>query len=402
MRVGYVLDRFPRASHRFVLQEILELESRGIDVHIFSLGMPDGHIDDTAVALARLRGPVRYFLADFDTPAAAESPSTGIWATFAANSIASGVMGSGLTSRLAHWIASQITDRSIEHLHAHGARVPADVAREAGRLTGLGYSLTAHAGDLHDGADLPSLRERIAEARFVVTLSDFDRGRLIRMCGPERTDKFHRIPMGIDPNECRFFEPERHDSNSVLAIGPLIEKSGFTDLIEAIGILRDRGRAARLTIVGEGEFEEALRARIERCLLTTRVQVLGGISRSDLTTLMRTHTAMVLPWAADDCDRDVLANAVLEAMAAGVVVVSTDLPGVRELIDDGMNGRVINPRDPLWLAGALDTLFDCPELCQRMAWRARTKVEKRFVAAQNVSHLANLFFDAVARKRLAT
>src|ERR1700731_66539 len=48
VRVGYVLDRFPRGSHGFVLQEILELESRGVDVHIFSLGMPDGRLDDTA------------------------------------------------------------------------------------------------------------------------------------------------------------------------------------------------------------------------------------------------------------------------------------------------------------------------------------------------------------------
>src|ERR1700676_5089604 len=48
VRVGYVLARFPRGSHGCVLQEILELESRGVEVHIFSLGMPDGRLDDTA------------------------------------------------------------------------------------------------------------------------------------------------------------------------------------------------------------------------------------------------------------------------------------------------------------------------------------------------------------------
>src|SRR6185436_13495369 len=68
-RIGYVLDRFPRASHDFVLQEILELQSRGIEVHIFSLGLPDGRIDDTTAALARLRGPVSYFLAEMEEDA---------------------------------------------------------------------------------------------------------------------------------------------------------------------------------------------------------------------------------------------------------------------------------------------------------------------------------------------
>src|SRR6266850_5439783 len=61
VKIGYVIDQFPRGSHGFLLQEILELESRGIDVHIFSLRLPEGRVDDTACALARLRGPVRYF-----------------------------------------------------------------------------------------------------------------------------------------------------------------------------------------------------------------------------------------------------------------------------------------------------------------------------------------------------
>src|SRR5262245_33347970 len=64
MRIGYVLDKFPRGSHSFVVQEIRELESRGVEVHVFSLDMPDERIDDTTSALGHLRSPVRYFLVD--------------------------------------------------------------------------------------------------------------------------------------------------------------------------------------------------------------------------------------------------------------------------------------------------------------------------------------------------
>ena len=383
MRIGYVMDRFPRGSHDFLLQEILELESRGIEVHIFSLGMPDGRIDDIASALARLRSSIRYFVADVPTSDGAS-------------------MRKGTTSRQAQWIAKLVTTRRIEHLHAHGATVSTDVTREAARLTAIGYSFTAHAEGLYDGADVPSLRERILDAKFTVTLSNFDRGHLLRICGNEVAKKLHRIPMGVNPKEWQFTPAECNDSTSVLAVGPLVEKSGFTDLIEAIGMLRDRGRVARLTIVGEGEFEATLRAQIERFRLTRNVRLIGDVSRSEMNMLMRVHTAMALPWFADERDRDLLANMVLEAMAVGLPVLSTDLPGIRELIEDGVSGRVISPHDPRWLAGVLETLFDSPVLREHMAWRARHKVERRFAASRNVSHLAQLFVEAVSRQRLTT
>jgi colanic acid/amylovoran biosynthesis glycosyltransferase len=402
MKIGYVMDRFPHVSHDFLLQEILALESRGVDVHIFSLGMPAGRIDDTAAALARLRSPVRYFPADMGMWEAAVSASTPNRATFESDSIAPDLTGNGITSRQAQWTASLVAIRRIEHLHAHGATAPTDVTREAGRLTGVGYSFTAHADGLYGGSDLSSLREKIQDARFAVTLSNFDRGHLLRMCGRGIAEKLHRIPMGVNPDESRFASAECHDSDSVLAVGPLVEKSGFTDLIEAIGMLRDRGRVARLTIIGEGEFEATLRNQIDRYRLGRSIRLIGAVSRSELTTLMRVHTAMALPWVADDRDRDLLANMVLEAMAVGLPVLSTDLPGIRELIDDGRSGRVISPHDPLWLAGVLETLFDSPVLREHMACRARCKVERRFDASRNALQLAQLFSEAVATKRLAT
>jgi len=379
LTIGYVVDRFPRASHDFVLQEILELQSLGIEVNVFSLDMPDGRIDDTAIALARLEHPVRYFAADADPVDAAAR--------------------TGIEARQAHWLASQVAAARIDHLHAHATTAPIDVAREAARLTSVGYSFTARADGLD--ADPRSLRQRIVDERFVVPPTDFERGRLLRLCGSEVARKLHRVPMGIDPKEYRFSEPECHDSNSVLATGPLVPTSGFADLIDAIAILRARGRVVPLTIVGEGELEEALRAKIERDGLDY-VQLLSGASRGQLAMLMRMHTAVVVPWVGDNGDHDALPHVVLEAMAVGAVVLSTDLPGIRELIDDGLTGRVINHSDPVGIAGALETLFEYQDLRERMASRARAKVEKRFTAARNVSHLAGLFMEAVVKNGLAT
>ena len=386
LSVGYVVDRFPRASHAFVLQEILELQSLGIEVDVFSLDMPDGRIDDTAVALARLERPVRYFISD---EGATDDGDTVGEATAAE-----------IRSRQARWLLNKVAARRIDHLHAHAAGSPTDVAREAARLAGVGFSFTARANALDPDTD--ALRQKIVDARFVVTPTDFDRGHLLRTCGADVARKLHRIHVGIDPKEFRFSEPACHDANSVLATGPLVPKSGFADLIEAIAILRARGRIACLTIVGEGELEETLRAQIERSGLTECVQLVSGTSRDQLAMLMRMHTAMVVPWAGDGADHGVLPHVVLEAMAVGAVVLSTDVPGIRELIDDGMTGRVISPNDPVGLAGALETLFEFQDLRERMASRARAKIEKRFTASRNVSQLAGLIMEAVVRKGLAT
>ena len=170
-RVGYLLDHFPCGSHRFVLQEILELESRGIDVQVFSLGMPDGRLDDTALALARVHSSVCYFFAD--TEIGGRAPN----GTMFAGGMAPEVVGSGMTSRAAHWMARHVAARNIEHLHAHGASETTDIVREAGRLTGVGYSFTVHAQDLNPRA-ASSVCEKVLEARFAVTLSDFDHARL--------------------------------------------------------------------------------------------------------------------------------------------------------------------------------------------------------------------------------
>jgi glycosyltransferase involved in cell wall biosynthesis len=379
LKIGYVIDRFPRASHDFLLQEILALQSRGVEVHVFSLGSPDGRIDETAAAMARVRIPVRYFSSD----------------------LASGLAANGMTASQARWVADLVMIRGIEHLHAHGATAPADITRQAGRLARVGYSFTAYADGLYEGADAPALREKIQDAKFAVTLNNFDRGHLLRICGADVARKLHRVPMGLNPKERPFASAEYHDSDSVLAVGPLVEKSGFTDLIESIAMLRDRGRLARLTIVGEGEFDATLREHIDRYRVGRQVRLIGSVSRSELTTLMRVHAALALPWASEDCDRALLANLVLEAMAVGLPVLSTELPGIRELIDDGMSGRVISARDPLWLAGVLETLFDSPVLREHMARRARSIVEWRFAASRNVSHLARLFSEAMAGKRVA-
>jgi glycosyltransferase involved in cell wall biosynthesis len=345
--VGYVLDR---GAERLkpVLDEILELERCGLDVHVF-------FVDRSLPGHAR-------------------------------------------------WIAREVTARQIRHLHGHLAT--ADVARHVKRLTHVGYSFTVVGSTLHEtGRDPSALRDHVREADFVITPSDVSRDHLLSVTGPGVADQVYRIYRGVAVERFPFCADAGRDADSVLAAGPLVQATGFEDLIDAIAILRDRRPAPiRLTIVGAGASVQKLKARIAARRLDDRVALLGGDAESGLaaplSNLMRTHSLMALPYRRlpGSCGGGV-PGVLLEAMAMGLPVVSTAVDGISEVIDDGWTGRLIAPREPHWLAGALETLLDNIRLRVHMATNARQEVERSFDQTRNVSELARLLSSAAAETR---
>jgi colanic acid/amylovoran biosynthesis glycosyltransferase len=344
--VGYLLDR-GAARLKPILDDILELDRCGLDVHVFFMNRTlPGH---------------------------------------------------------ARWVAREVTARGICHLHAHLAT--ADVARHVKRLTHVGYSFTVFGSSLEDAARHPAaLRDYVRNADFVITPSNTTRERLLAITGPSLASHVHRIYRGVDTKMIPFFAEGGRDADSVLAVGPLVQASGFEDLIDAIGILRDRRPApVRLTIVGAGASVQKLKARIVSRRLDDRVALLGGDVESDVRPLsraMRTHTLMALPYRRlpSSYEGGVPAE-LLEAMAMGLPVVSTSVDTISEVVDDGWTGRLIAPREPHWLAGALETLLDNIRLRVRMATHARQEIERSFDSYRNASELARLLSRAAAETR---
>jgi colanic acid/amylovoran biosynthesis glycosyltransferase len=345
--IGYLLDR--RAAHlRPILDDILELDHCGLDVHVF-------FINHTLPGHAR-------------------------------------------------WVAREVTARGICHLHAHLAT--ADIARHVKRLTHVGYSFTVFGSSLEDAARHPAaLRDWVRSADFVVAPSNTSRNRLMAIIGPSVASHVHRIYRGVDTRMTPFFAEGGRDADSVLAVGPLVQASGFEDLIDAIGILRDRRPApVRLTIVGAGASVQKLKARIVSRRLDDRVALLGGDVQSDvarpLSQATRTHTLMALPYRRlpSSYEGGVPAE-LLQAMATGLPVVSTSVDTVSEVIDDGWTGRLVAPRQPQWLAGAIETLLDNIRLRVRIATQARQEIERSFDSNRNASELARLLSSAAAETR---
>ena len=271
LRVGYVVKRYPRFSETFVVNEILAHERAGVEIDVFSLRTPtDAHFQDK---LAQVRAAVAYLpegncrLSDFwevlgDTQRHFPSVLSAL-----------SCVGHATTADLLHAVvlAQHIAKRRIDHLHAHFATSAASVARLTSLITGIPYSVTAHAKDIfHEEVDPADLREKIASAAHVITVSDFNREFLCRQY-PEFAGKITRIYNGLDLSEIPYKAPTTRPAK-IVAVGRLVEKKGFADLIDACALLATRGLVFDCEIIGDGELAGDLARRIAQLNLGRRVR----------------------------------------------------------------------------------------------------------------------------------
>ena len=426
MTIAYILKMYPRFSETFILNEILELERQGLDIQIFSLVKPDdGRFH---AKLAKVQAKVTY-LPEYPMHHGGEQVRTTCWSLFRRDP---GKFLSILWYSLIHSeeiglkqflratvLADALIKKPVDHMHAHFASAAASVALVVHLFSGIPYSFTAHAKDIFiNSVDRNLLRDKMQAARFVVTVSDFNRKHLLELgqkrskraqivqsSVPPGADRPHvlRLYNGIDldqfsPKMGRGSEPGR--TPLILSVGRLVEKKGFEDLIRACGILRDQGIDFRCEIIGKGPREAVIRELITHMDLQDHVHLLGPKPQEDVVAMYEQATVFALPCiVAEDGNRDGLPTVLLEAMAMGLPTISTNLTGVPEIIDDGLTGLLIPPQDPPALASALARLLCDSALCKSMGDSATLKVAREFDLRRNVSTLHGWFENALNRKQ---
>jgi glycosyltransferase involved in cell wall biosynthesis len=292
-------------------------------------------------------------------------------------------------------IADHVQREGVCHIHAHFASSAASVALDVHRLTGVPYSFTAHAKDIYrNGLDIDHLRMKLDQARFAVTVSDYNRDHLARLGARHVV----RIYNGID---LRRFVPNGGASDEpplVLAVGRLVEKKGFDVLIRACELLRVDGVRFRCLIVGKGELAHDLQTLISALDLEQYVELAGPLPREKLLELFPRAAVVAAPCVVgSDGNRDGLPTVLTEAMALKVPVVATPVTGIPELVEDGETGLIVPERDPAALATAIRLLVEDTETARRLAEAGRERVERDFDLHVNVRELRTLFEGAATR-----
>ena len=335
MRLAVVMSGFPRRSETFALNELLELDRRGLLAAIVATKPGDG---------APLHPGARPLLPKV----------TYVSSPREAGAVARAV---GATA-----------------LHAYFAHRPAEVAALAAAELDLPHGFSAHAKDVRKVDDLAT---RAVAVRCVIACND-DVAADLRRAGARPV----LVPHGVDLDRFRPASAPGRRELSLLAVGRLVPKKGFDVLLEAVAKL---SFPFRLRIVGDGPERARLAGRDER------VELVGPATHDELPALYEAADVVVVPSAEDASgDRDGLPNVVLEAMACGRPVVASDVGAIAS----AGTGLLVAPGDPDALADALTSLARRPALRRRLGDRARREAEGRFGLAACTARLCRVLETA--------
>jgi glycosyltransferase involved in cell wall biosynthesis len=471
--IGYVIMGFPRISETFISNEIHLLETLGARLRVFAI--KQGGEDQVHDSVGRIRAPITYL-----PPMSSLSGTTLLawlrqnWPRYRAHhsavflrrpvaylrTLASAMAmswryrKSPLSLRKvfikeflqAGHIAAQVMQAgSVRHLHGHFCHGATTVTWFVSRMTGLGFSFTAHAKDIYQEDQNPGdlLKRKIDAACFATTCTGaneqhlahrFPNSKLVHtvyhgldtryfaptaqstkaqpltLTGSERESE--RTPLILADNKPESEqtpliladnEPESEQSPLILGVGRFVEKKGFRYLIDACALLRQRGVDFRCVILGEkGDQLEPIRAQITAQGLARQIDLRGPVTHNELRDMYTQASVFVLPClVAADGDRDGIPNVLAEAMSMALPVVTTAVSGIPELVDADKDGLVVPERDADALAAALERVLTDRDLRERLGAAARAKVCRIFDSRETTRALKALFDRAMNEAHVA-
>lgn len=390
LRVAYLFERFPSFGQTFCYREVAELIRHGAEVSIFSIRRPAGEPtqdwDDTIVKQVvylpeetQLLSEITRLTNEQNLPAPAVNAIKG-W----------GRQTDFLRLAQAAYLGPRLRERKLDRVHAHFAGMAARTAYWIREFFAIDYSLTAHANDIFAPRDFAvSLPMLLHGAVAIVTESDFA-ARDLEVRFPEEAEKVQRVYNGVDASTFRLAE-FGSDPPVIICVARLIPKKGLRTLIAACARLQRSGRRFRCEIIGDGPLFGELMDKIRANALEAEVQLLGPLPQAQIAARLASANVFALPCTKDaDGGMDNLPTVIMEAMASGLPVVSTNLAGIPEMVEPGVNGMLVPPDDPAALADAIGKLLGGPEEARRLGARGRERALERFSIEPNVRALAEI------------
>ena len=205
---------------------------------------------------------------------------------------------------------------------------------------------------------------------------------------------------GLDPQKARvirpavdpkFFSPRvndvaRGDTFHITTTGALIWRKGYEYALQSIRNLLDQGIKVQFNILGAGPERSRVLYTIRDLNLEDVVQLHGPKGPEEVRELLQRSDAFLLSSLSEG-----ISNALLEAMACAVPVVTTDCGGMREAVTDGVEGFVVPTRNAAAITKALITLSNDPELGKRMGKAGRRRVEESFSLSRQIDQFLSLY-----------
>jgi colanic acid/amylovoran biosynthesis glycosyltransferase len=387
---AYLFERFPSFGQTFCYREVAELYRQGVAAPIFSIRNPKDEPaqdwDNRIVERVHYLPEEKELLNDVGQASKKGRLTSEIIAALDEW----GRRTDFLRLYQAVYVGLRLQQAGISHVHAHFAGMAARTAFWIAKFFPVTFSFTAHANDIFAPKKFEiGLDKLIATARLIITETDFAE-RFLRERFPERADRVHRIYNGLNLAEFGY-ATFSSDPPLIVAIGRLIAKKGFANLIRACALLVERGRSFQCEIFGDGPLEKELRAQIEELVLQEFVQLLGPKPQHELRARLANARVFVLPSVPEpEGGMDNLPTVIMEAMATGLPVVSTRIGGIPEMVVENETGFLVQPEDAAVLADAVEKVINDHSLGQKLGQAGYERAQKLFSIEKNVRELCPL------------
>jgi len=262
----------------------------------------------------------------------------------------------------------------------------------ASHLTGIPFSFTGRSYDIFSPDSL--LPEKIRDAHFVRCESMAIIDHLKNLTG-ESNGKYRLTYNGVPLTPQGLAPVLMQPPYRLLGLGRLVEKKGFDLLISACRILKDAGVDFHLTLAGGGPQERQLKRLVRELDLSSQVSFPGFISYDRVAEQFCSADVFIMPCKVDSTgNRDGLPTVILEALLHRVPVIAADIAGVGEVVENGVTGLLIPPRQPQVIAAAVLQMVRNREAALSMAERGRSRVHQDFNPEHNHRRVLELFREA--------
>lgn len=406
MNIAYFVPLYPAVSLTFIIREIRELEKGGSSIVIFSFEQAD--MDFVQPEFSESKAQVFY-------PPRLRSWQIAkvLWANLSVALVNPGGyfkalkrmqvfpyakllarFGLFLQTGYFSYLAQKL---SVERIHAHFAIDWAIVAMLTSWMADLPFSITTHAGDIFVNPHPDIVPLLFSEADILVTISEFNRKFLLAsfpdVLQPECVFVVH---CGVDIGQFDFMPPSSPTGHiSIITVARLVGKKGHSTVIEALQLLKQQNIHFSWIVVGRGPLLSKLQELVKQKKLEDNVEFVGAATRDEVQIRLRNSNVMVLPCIKDaNGDMDGIPVVLIEAMAMGIPVISTDISGIPELITHRKSGLLVTPGDSMALANALKQVFEESSVITQMAVEARRKVVDDFNIETEGLRLLDIFQES--------
>ena len=401
--IAYLISQYPAVSHTFILREIRELRRLGFTIRPASINPPDRPAAQLTAA-EREEADATWCVKGQGVAGALQALAAtacanpqGLWRGLRHALKLGGTDWRKLALHLAYFVEAAMLGRwmrrhKLGHLHVHFATPAATVGLLAQTMFGVGYSFTLHGPDEFYDAPGYRLAEKLQGADFVVCISHYARSQAMKLSAVDCWGKYEVCRLGVDPERFAPAAPRAPgEIFSLLCVGRLAPAKGQHILLAALHRLVAAGRKVRLTLVGDGPDRAALETQARRLGLDGAVLFAGAVNQDRILDYYAQADAFVLPSFAEG-----LPVVLMEAMAMAVPCLSTQITGIPELIESGVNGGLVAASDIDGLTRAIAFLIEHPGDARRWAEAGRATVLADYHLADSVARLAEVFARRLA------